>query len=130
MNNKVDIASIKRMYKDWKKPWEAGDAATVASFYTTDAIQMPVGEPDIVGKKAWEKSLKSLFKTFKIKGDYTKIKEVKIDNSLGFARGTYKLTLSPKKGGKSKSYTGKFLHIYERQRDGSWKIYRAIGGDD
>jgi len=44
-----EVAAIRRLYEDWKTPWEAGDAAGVADFYTDDAIQIPANGPDIIG---------------------------------------------------------------------------------
>ena len=125
-----DTTAIKQLYEDWKPYWENGDAEKVVSFYTDDAVQIPIGEPDIVGKEAARLSLEAFFKEFTIKGDSTEIQEVKITDDFAFARGTYKLTLTPKLKGKPTQYTGKFLHIFKRRQDNSWKIYRAIGGDD
>ncbi|MBW2980041.1 nuclear transport factor 2 family protein [Candidatus Woesearchaeota archaeon] len=126
--NKAKVA-IRKMYREWKPYWESGDAAKVVSYYTDDCVQMPIGDKEVVGKKAFEASLKSLFKTSTVKGNSTNIKEIGIGKRFAFARGTYALTVTPKKKGKSIKYKGKFLHIYKKQGS-KWKIYRAIGGDE
>lgn len=130
MSDAEDVAAIKRLYEDWKVPWEAGDAAAVAAFYANDAIQMPANEPDIVGKEAWQSSLQAFFDQFTIKGNTSEVLEAEIAGDLAFVRGTYVITVSPKAGGKPTQYSGKFVHIFKRQPDGAWKIYRAIGVDD
>jgi uncharacterized protein (TIGR02246 family) len=125
-----DVAVIKRLYEDWKAPWEAGDAAAVAAFYANDAIQMPANEPDVIGKDAWKVSLQAFFDQFTVKSDASEVLEAEVAGDLAFARGTYMITVTPKAGGKPTQYSGKFVHIFKRQPDGSWKIYRAIGVDD
>jgi len=130
MSEAEDVAAIKRLYEDWKAPWEAGDAAAVAAFYANDAIQMPANEPAIVGKEAWQSSLQAFFDQFTIKGNTSEVLEAEIAGDLAFVRGTYVITVSPKAGGKPTQYSGKFVHIFKRQPDGVWKIYRAIGVDD
>lgn len=130
MNESPAIAAIKRLYVDWKAPWEAGDAAGVARYYTDDAVQMPASEPDIVGRDAFRSSLEALFFQFKIHGDSTDVLEIETAGEIAFVRGTYAITLTPKTGGESTRYTGKFVHLLKRQQDGPWKIHRAIGVDD
>lgn len=124
-----DIAAIKQVYDDWTLPWETGDAAGVASYYTEDAVQMPSSEPDIVGREAAQSSLQAVFDDFTVKGNAMDIQEVEIAGDLAFARGTYALTVTPKADGEPTHYTGKFLHLFKRQPEG-WKIHRAIGADD
>jgi uncharacterized protein (TIGR02246 family) len=130
MNEAEDVAAIKRLYEDWKAPWEAGDAAAVAAFYAADAIQMPVNEPDIIGKDAWQSSLQTFFDQFTVKGGTSEVSEAEVAGDLAFARGTYLITVTPKAGGKPTQSSGKYVHIFKRQPDGSWKIYHAIGVDD
>jgi uncharacterized protein (TIGR02246 family) len=126
----TNINSLKQVYENWKVYWENGDADSVVSYYTDDTIQMPDNEPEIVGKAAYRSSLKAFFDEFRVKGNSSKINEVEGTGNLAFVRGTYVLTVTAKKGGKATKYSGKFLHIFKRQRDGYWRIYRAIGFDD
>lgn len=44
----------------------------------------------------------------------------------GFDRGTYHHTMTPKAGGAPISGNGKYLWLYQRQPDGSWKLSRVI----
>ncbi len=130
MNETQAVAAIKRLYEDWKTPWEAGDANGVAGFYTDDTIQMPANEPDIVGREAFRASLEGVFGQFAVQGNSSEVLEAETAGDLAFARGTYVITVTPKAGGKPARYSGKYLHLLKRQPDGRWKIYRAIGVDD
>ena len=125
-----DIAAIRSIYEWWRPDWEAGDAVAVAAYYTDDNVQMPIGEPDTVGRSAFVSGLQSLFAGAHVKGDHTDIKEVAIDGDTAFVRGHYALTVSPKDGSEPTHFRGKFMHILKRQSDGRWLIHRAIGGDE
>ena len=52
--------------------------------------------------------------------------EVRVISDCGFDRGSFTLTLAPRSGGKASRETGKYLFLYSRAVDGSWKIARAI----
>ncbi len=125
---KAEIAKIKKMFKDTQKLWQQGDAERLASYYTTDCVQMPVGEKEIKGRKAWTRELQKMFKKYAMTGT-SRITEIVVGKKLAFLRGPYKIILTPKKAGKKIIYTGKFLHILKKQKE-SWKIFRATGADD
>lgn len=45
---------------------------------------------------------------------------------MAFARGTYSVKRTPVAGGETVETDGKYMTIFKRQADGSWKIYRDI----
>jgi ketosteroid isomerase-like protein len=51
-----------------------------------------------------------------------KSEETQVADDWGFDRGTYTYLITPKKEGESGFVDGKYLTIYKRQADGSWKI--------
>jgi ketosteroid isomerase-like protein len=53
-----------------------------------------------------------------------KIKEVEVSDDLAFARGTYSMDFIIKANGAVIPYEGKYLTVFKKQSDGSWKIYR------
>lgn len=53
-----------------------------------------------------------------------KVEDTQLSGNFGFAHGTYFVSVTPKEGGVVKSKDGKFLTIFKKQIDGSWKIYR------
>ena len=91
---------------------------------------MPANEPDIIGKDAFQSSLQAFFEQFTVKGNASEVLEAEVSGDLAFVRGTYMITVTPKAGGQPTQYSGKYLHIFKRQPDGAWKIYRAIGADE
>jgi ketosteroid isomerase-like protein len=53
-----------------------------------------------------------------------KNEEIQLSGNFGFARGTYSALLVPKAGGEEIPIDGKYLTIFKKQADGTWKIYR------
>jgi ketosteroid isomerase-like protein len=52
--------------------------------------------------------------------------EVRVIGDCGFDRGSFTFTVAPRSGGESSRENGKYLFLYSRAVDGSWKIARAI----
>jgi ketosteroid isomerase-like protein len=52
--------------------------------------------------------------------------EILVTGDWAFDRGTYSQTLTPKGGGVAQKETGKYLWLYHRAPDGSWKQARVI----
>ena len=53
-----------------------------------------------------------------------KLEDTQLAGDFGFAHGTYFVSVTPHGGGAVKSREGKYLTIFKKQSDGSWKIYR------
>jgi ketosteroid isomerase-like protein len=47
-----------------------------------------------------------------------------------FERGRYDITIAPRAGGEAMDDIGKYITVYQRQADGSWKIARDIWNSD
>jgi ketosteroid isomerase-like protein len=52
--------------------------------------------------------------------------DIVVFGDWAFDRGTYRYTLTPKSGGAPIPGTGKYLWLYRRHPDGSWKQSRVI----
>jgi ketosteroid isomerase-like protein len=52
--------------------------------------------------------------------------EVVGDGDLAFARGTFTLAGQTRDVGQQLSFDGKFLTVFRRQPDGSWRIIRDV----
>ena len=58
------------------------------------------------------------------------VDEVQATGDWAFERGRYEITLAPKAGDAPMDDTGKYITIYQRQSNGSWKIARDIWNSD
>lgn len=122
--NKADIAALKEILNKYAAMCHAGDLDGWISLWADDGIQMYPGAPSRVGKEQIRAEMKPAFDQFILKIAITSEMEAKVSGNLGFARGTYTLSMVPKGGGETSEFDGKYLTIFEKQADGSWKIAR------
>ena len=100
-----------------------GAAAAFYLFLTNNAMQLPEGSLPIYGKKA-------IFDTM-MQGDYTlswtPVKaEVARSGELGWTWGKFVVQVIQKDGSEVTSF-GKYLNIWKKQADGSWKVAVDMG---
>ena len=102
-----------------------GDVSVLLSVWTDDGVRMQPNGPPVVGKKALEAQYRGIFEHVTI--DYAAVlEEVVVAGEWGFGRGTYTVTAIPKAGGEATKDAGKFIDIYRRLPDGTWKFARHI----
>ncbi len=103
----------------------SGDAEAFGMFYAEDAVSMPPNEPPLVGRAAIVADAAEDFAamssslTSQSEGSY-----VMGDQAVEW--GTYSLSGTMVDSDVTVSEDGKYVAIYERQADGSWKIVRDI----
>jgi len=93
-----------------------------AAFYEENAIMVPPNHPDIRGRAAIEAFLTSFppFSDYRLES-----LEIEGQGDLAYERGTNSMTLTPPSG-RPTEWRSKYLVIYRRQADGSWKVSREI----
>ena len=127
--SKPELEAIDRVRESHVSALNAGDAKGWADQFTDDAVQMPPHFPTNAGIQAirgWSGGFLSLFNCkFGLAVD-----EVRVAGDWAFERGSYNITLSPKTGGPAMNDAGKYLTIYQRQSDGTWKMARDIWNSD
>jgi uncharacterized protein (TIGR02246 family) len=120
-----DPAVVNNVRNEFMSAFNAGDAAKVASLYSTDAVVMPTHQPVITGRDAIQNYNKTFFDTFTATINITPV-ETKVFGDRGLDRGTYTIQLTPKAGGSPMMDEGKYLVLLQRQADGSWKLTHDI----
>ena len=86
--------------------------------------------PAVVGKAAIEKRNRGMNQALDFERFTIHLEEVQVAGDWGYARGTYSLSVTPKAGGETAFDNGKWLKIFKRQPDGSWKIFRNCFNSD
>jgi ketosteroid isomerase-like protein len=121
VNDPADVQAIKNNLDDYAKAVNAGDVEGILAGMTDKAFYAVQNVPAAVGKEA----NRSLYQTFFSRGkaDFTlAVEDVRVAGDLAVARGTWKLTQTPKVQGLAASTdSGSWITIYARQSDGSWK---------
>jgi uncharacterized protein (TIGR02246 family) len=116
-------AVMEAIWSEYTASIGQGDAERWVELWVEDGIQMPPGQPAVVGKDNILARRSAASETFDMSMSITN-EEVVADGNLAFARGVYEATLTPKAGGEDVEVDGKFLTILQKQPDGTWKIYR------
>ena len=125
----ADTAAINALGDQYAAAVNSNDAAAVAATYADDAIMMDPGEAAIEGKQAIQavyeaRAKENAGKTVAFTFAFTQL-ETQVAGDWAYDRGNYTVTVTPKSG-KPMERSNKYLTIYKRQPDGSWKIYRDI----
>ncbi len=98
------------------------DLTKIVSFYADTAVLMPAAEPIVSGKaaiaKEWEHVL--AIPAFENTSKLTRV-ETSASNDLGYTMGTYTSRLMGEDG-KLVAEPGKWLSVWKKQADGSWKV--------
>lgn len=129
-----DIADEAKVLVKLDEEWSAAagrrDVEKVASFYTEDAVAYPPNEPVCVGrdaaKKVWAAYLSE--PSFNISWKSTHA-EIARSGELGFTSGTFEDSFKGPDG-KMVHETGKFLCVWKKQADGSWKAIHDMWNTD
>jgi uncharacterized protein (TIGR02246 family) len=130
----ADVAAIKEVSAAIDRAFAAGDAAALAALVTEDAIWMPPEEPAISGRAAVETRYNSLFA--ELRDQFTdvahslEVVEVRVCGNWAMARGRYRLELTLPTVPQPIVITGKNVHTYLRQPNGSWLIASDIWNSD
>lgn len=110
----IDIANSS---KDW--------AAYTQTYYAEDATVLPPNHPAIQGRAAIVEFLSSSppMSDFKL----TKV-DLKGEGNLAYLYGTYHMTVALPAG--STADNGKYVEVWKRQADGSWKVAYDVFNSD
>jgi uncharacterized protein (TIGR02246 family) len=118
----LDVAQVYELWNEYAAAVNAGDFERWISLWSDEGIRMPPGAPRLVGKEQIRREMRPLFDLFDTSRMIINTEEVRILGDRAYSHGAYEFEITPKAGGETKSYSGKFLDILEKQVDGSWKI--------
>ena len=126
----ADVKALKTLVDEFDALYNAGDPeGLVALIYAEDAVRMPPDEPMVKGKAAILARRKKGAELYTYKIDNV-AEDVQVDGDLAFMRGTFAGTATPKAGGEPIPALGKWMAVYKRQVDGSWKCIADIYNRD
>jgi len=117
-------AAVQSIFDTYSAANIAGDTDRYISLWNENGIKMGPNKPAVHGRSAIEKLKRKGAQKWNYESQSIKVEETQVAGDWGFARGTYTATLTPKVGGETRKVNGKYLTIFKRQTDGSWKIYR------
>ena len=116
------VQALKDTEAAWVNDIRSRDVEKWVSYYTDDASLLMVNAPVATGKDAIRNLLGPLMSdpAFALQFSASRV-EVAASNDLGFTQGTYSMTMTDPKTKKPMTEKGKYLTVFRRQPDGSWK---------
>jgi ketosteroid isomerase-like protein len=122
----ADIAAIRETMRRYVAHVLARDWPKWSALYTGDAIFLVPNEPALVGRKALEAWAATLapMKEFSIEQ-----LEFHGRGEFAFVRGRFALVATPPNQPEARD-AGKFLEVWRKQSDGSWRLYRDAFNTD
>ena len=129
---KTDVAAdrkaIKALGDQYAAAWNSNDAAALAATYADDAVMMNPNQASVEGKQAIRAAYEARFKESALKAAVTLL-ETQLAGDWAYDRGNVTINVTPKSG-KPMEESVKYVFIYKRQPDGSWKVYRDISNSN
>lgn len=126
----ADEVALRKLDDEWSKAAGASDVEKTVSYYTDDALVMPPNSPVLQGKDAARGMWKAMFSVPGYGGGWTATKvEVSRSGDMGWVTGNYEITETDASG-KPMTDKGKYLEIWKKQADGSWKCVADMFNTD
>ena len=127
----ADVKAIKDTETAWVADAATKDPAKFAAHYTDDASVLLPNEAVINGKDAITAGMKPMMAdpNFALQFQPTKV-DVAKSGDLGYTQGTYTMTMTDPKTKQPMTDKGKYVTVYKKQADGSWKAVSDILNSD
>jgi uncharacterized protein (TIGR02246 family) len=109
------------------KDWGGKDAGRIAAHFTDDGNLIVPNSPMMAGKEAIGKGMKDALAdpNWSLALQPVQV-EVSTGGDLGYARGSYVLTATDPASNKAATEKGRFVTIFRKEADGSWKAVQEI----
>jgi uncharacterized protein (TIGR02246 family) len=126
----ADQAAIRAVDTMFVAAAGGGDAARLAAMYVADASLMPPNAPTVHGRDGIQKFWGAFVDAYRVNLTLTS-EEVEGRGDLAYSRGHYAIDLTPKAHGLAPAHDeGKFLVIFRRQPDGTWRLAVDMSSSD
>jgi uncharacterized protein (TIGR02246 family) len=116
-------AAIQALNQQWEENFANHDLAGLVALFTEDCVRMPQGGSATVGRPALEAAYRQDFAEVWKTGAKVKLNagEITVAGEYAFARGAD--TLIQEQNGRQVGETGKWLFVYRRGPDSTWKFH-------
>jgi len=126
----ADVKAVLDLERRARGAAEAKDLERYMSFYADDASLFWPGAPMVTGRAAIREFMRAFLSmpAFSLSFETAKV-DVSGAGDLAYSCGTNKVTLVDPRGNRMKD-RGKYLTVYRKQPDGTWKVVADMGNSD
>ncbi len=126
----ADESALRTLDSEWSRAAGAKDVDKSVSYYADDAIVMPPNSPLATGKEPIRAVWKGMLGAPGFSGGWKSTKvDVARSGDLAYVSGSYELTENDASG-KPVTDKGKYLEVWKKQANGSWKCVADIFNSD
>jgi ketosteroid isomerase-like protein len=129
-SGKKSVDSLLAADAGWMKVFSAKNLAQSVAYFEENGSMLGPNAPIVTGKEAITKNLSQFFAIPALKLTWLADKaNVARSGELGYTSGAYQMTFSDATG-KTLSDKGKYVTVWKKQKDGSWKVSLDIFNTD
>ncbi|HET9359126.1 MAG TPA: DUF4440 domain-containing protein [Vicinamibacterales bacterium] len=127
----ADAAAIRATEEAWKAAWSTKVADNITPYWAENATLMAPGLPAVKGSAAIKPVIAELVAdpNFSLSLQTVTV-EASRGGDFGYTQGTYTVTATDPATKKAVTEKGKYLTLYMKQPDGSWKSVQDIWNAD
>jgi ketosteroid isomerase-like protein len=127
----ADAAAIRATEEAWKAAWSTKVADDITTYWAENATLMAPGVPTVKGAAAIKPVIAELVadSNFSLSLQTVTV-EASRGGDFGYTQGTYTVTATDPATKKAVTEKGKYLTLFEKQADGSWKCVQDIWNAD
>jgi uncharacterized protein (TIGR02246 family) len=127
----ADVKAVQDLGAAWVKDMNTKDVDKVASYFADDGSELFPNTPIGTGRD----NIKALWKPYLADPNFSvTVQSIQTVASKGsdlvYSIGTYSLTMSAPKGKKTVTDKGKYLTVWAKQADGTWKVVADMSSSD
>jgi len=128
--NQKAADAIRKADQQWMAAYAAKDVDKSAAFMAPDGAMYAPNAPAVQGLEAVKSMAAEMFKLPDVKLTWTPtLVEAAKSGEIGFSSGTYAFSFKDPSG-KTIDDKGKYVTVWKKQADGSWKVVRDIFNSD
>ena len=120
-----DIEAVNALLAEHVAAVNSGDMTANLAGFTEDLVYLPPEGPPVLGKPALASFIKSFYDAFDAEIEMVP-EETVVSGDWAFQWGTITGIVRPLEGGGATVLDWKYMYLYQRQPDGTWKIARDI----
>ncbi|MBV8115382.1 MAG: DUF4440 domain-containing protein [Silvibacterium sp.] len=133
--NAPDTAADEKAIRDneaaWNNDWKAKDPDKIVSHYSPDAVLLIANMPAMKGGDAIKSGIGPMLKDPHLSLTFAPtVVVIAKGDDMAYTQGIYTMTYTEPKTGLTLIEKGKYVTVYKKQDDGTWKAVEDIDNAD